>query len=287
MTRTSGDSAGAAHGVRLVRVADDREGQRLDNFLLGQLKGAPRSLALMVALQALAEAGQGYDERALWHWQVAQQVAPEVAGIDMAPFGAAGAALLGKAPRQNCGTAALPTTASVVKPRALDRPRPVYPDGLRAAGVRGTVIVEAVVGVDGVPREPRVLTPQAPPSLILAAAESLLLSRFTPARLGPEAVPFCFASSVRSTDFVARYGGEEFVFILPGSTLDDAQKLMNRIREKVAEVGFHFRGTPVSVTISCGLTALRSEDGADDAFDRADKALYQAKDAGRNRVTAV
>jgi diguanylate cyclase len=96
-----------------------------------------------------------------------------------------------------------------------------------------------------------------------------------------------FAASVRSTDFVARYGGEEFVFILPGSTLDDAQNLMNRIREKVSEVGFHFRGTPVSVTISCGLTALRTDDSTDDAFDRADKAMYQAKDAGRNRVAAV
>jgi diguanylate cyclase len=86
---------------------------------------------------------------------------------------------------------------------------------------------------------------------------------------------------------VARYGGEEFVFILPGSTPDDAMKLMNRIREKVAEIGFHFRGSPVSVTISCGLTVLRAEDGADDAFDRADKAMYAAKDAGRNRVTLV
>jgi diguanylate cyclase len=96
-----------------------------------------------------------------------------------------------------------------------------------------------------------------------------------------------FAASVRSTDFVARYGGEEFVFVLPGSTLEDGQALMNRIREKVSEVGFHFRGTPVSVTVSCGITALRAEDVSDDAFDRADKAMYQAKDAGRNRVVAA
>jgi diguanylate cyclase len=96
-----------------------------------------------------------------------------------------------------------------------------------------------------------------------------------------------FAASVRNTDFVARYGGEEFVFILPGSTMEDAQGLMNRIREKISEVGFHFRGTPVSVTVSCGITTLRAEDGAEDAFDRADKAMYQAKDAGRNRVIAV
>lgn len=44
MTRTSGDLAGSGPGVRLVRVADEREGQRLDNFLAGQLKGVPRSL---------------------------------------------------------------------------------------------------------------------------------------------------------------------------------------------------------------------------------------------------
>jgi diguanylate cyclase len=102
-----------------------------------------------------------------------------------------------------------------------------------------------------------------------------------------QVVAECFAACVRSTDFVARYGGEEFVFILPGSTPDDGLKLMNRIREKVSEIGFHFRGSPVSVTISCGLTALHPDDGADDAFDRADKAMYRAKDEGRNRVQQV
>jgi len=102
-----------------------------------------------------------------------------------------------------------------------------------------------------------------------------------------QVVAECFATSVRSTDFVARYGGEEFVFILPGSTPEDALQMMNRIREKVAEIGFHFRGTPVSVTVSTGLTALRPDDGSDDAFDRADKAMYQAKDSGRNRVTLL
>ena len=102
-----------------------------------------------------------------------------------------------------------------------------------------------------------------------------------------QVVAECFAASVRSTDFVARYGGEEFVFILPGSTLEDATALMNRIREKISEVGFHFRGTPVSVTVSGGVTALRADDVSDDAFDRADKAMYQAKDSGRNCIVAV
>ncbi|HWU52207.1 MAG TPA: S4 domain-containing protein, partial [Tahibacter sp.] len=44
VTRTSGNSSGAGAGVRLVRVADDRDGQRIDNFLAGQLKGVPKSL---------------------------------------------------------------------------------------------------------------------------------------------------------------------------------------------------------------------------------------------------
>jgi diguanylate cyclase len=97
----------------------------------------------------------------------------------------------------------------------------------------------------------------------------------------------CLAKSIRATDFVARYGGEEFVMVLPGTSIEDATKLANNIREAVAQLGFHFRGEPVSVTISCGITSLRTGDKAEDAFDRADKAVYQAKDAGRNRVVSA
>ena len=93
----------------------------------------------------------------------------------------------------------------------------------------------------------------------------------------------CFASKIRSTDFIARYGGEEFVMILPGTHLEDATAFNNRIRAAIGEIGFHFRGSPVSVTVSSGITALHPDDTAGTAFDRADKALYQAKQTGRNR----
>jgi diguanylate cyclase len=93
----------------------------------------------------------------------------------------------------------------------------------------------------------------------------------------------CLAGRVRDTDFVARYGGEEFVMILTGTTADAALKVTDEIRESVAKLGFHFRGVPVSVSVSCGITAFRDGDSADDAFDRADKALYKAKGEGRNR----
>lgn len=101
------------------------------------------------------------------------------------------------------------------------------------------------------------------------------------------AVADCFASRIRSTDFIARYGGEEFVMILSGTHLEDASRFSERIRAAIAEIGFHFRGTPVSITVSSGVTALLPDDSAGTAFDRADKALYQAKQSGRNRcVTA-
>lgn len=92
------------------------------------------------------------------------------------------------------------------------------------------------------------------------------------------------ATGIRGTDFVARYGGEEFVMLLPGTSLANGVTIADQMREVIAGTGFHFRGAPVSVTISCGITELREGDGADDAFDRADRAMYQAKNSGRNRV---
>lgn len=96
------------------------------------------------------------------------------------------------------------------------------------------------------------------------------------------AVAECLSGRVRGTDFVARFGGEEFVMILPGTKLDDALRVIDSIRLAIAQIGFHFRGTPVAVTISTGVTALMPNDSANSAFDRADKALYRAKEGGRN-----
>lgn len=87
---------------------------------------------------------------------------------------------------------------------------------------------------------------------------------------------------LRSTDFVARYGGEEFVLLLPETTPEKAYEVIDQLREHVATLPFHFGGQPVNITFSAGLTAFRDGDTEDSVFDRADRALYQAKDAGRN-----
>jgi diguanylate cyclase len=95
------------------------------------------------------------------------------------------------------------------------------------------------------------------------------------------------ATRVRSTDFLARFGGEEFVMILCGTRIDAAMRVIDERRLAISELKFHTSGTPLPpVTISIGVTALLPNDSAGSAFDRADKALYEAKSTGRNRCVS-
>jgi len=93
-------------------------------------------------------------------------------------------------------------------------------------------------------------------------------------------------SQVRETDFIARFGGEEFVVLLPETQLAEAVKVADALRSSVEQCEFHHRKQRVPITISCGLTELREGDTAEEAFARADAALYQAKEQGRNRCIA-
>ena len=97
----------------------------------------------------------------------------------------------------------------------------------------------------------------------------------------------CLAARVRNTDILARYGGEEFGMLLVGTTAAESMRLAEELRLAVAALGFHFKGTPVAVTASCGITELRQDDTPASAFDRADGALYSAKHAGRNRCVGA
>lgn len=91
------------------------------------------------------------------------------------------------------------------------------------------------------------------------------------------------ADSIRETDFIARYGGEEFVHLMTGSSLADCLKVADKLRAMIESTGFHFRDRAVTVTASCGVAEFRDADSAETWFERADRALYQAKKAGRNR----
>jgi diguanylate cyclase len=93
--------------------------------------------------------------------------------------------------------------------------------------------------------------------------------------------------SIRETDFIARYGGEEFVHLMTGTALDECLVVADKLRAMIESTGFHFRDKAVVVTASCGLAQLRDGDSTESWFERADQALYQAKQAGRNRCDAA
>jgi diguanylate cyclase (GGDEF)-like protein len=94
----------------------------------------------------------------------------------------------------------------------------------------------------------------------------------------------------RRGDIVARYGGEEFVVVLPDSTPAHAADVAEAIRAEVAATGaFNTRPALPPITVSIGLVVCRAAEGADldNMMRLADKALYQSKAQGRNRVTAA
>ncbi len=91
-------------------------------------------------------------------------------------------------------------------------------------------------------------------------------------------------SRLRDTDLVARYGGEEFVIMLPDTTRDDAMEVLEKLRAAAENMPFHVRDERVSVTVSFGVAHWRAGDTPDTLFQRADSALYRAKQQGRNCI---
>ena len=91
----------------------------------------------------------------------------------------------------------------------------------------------------------------------------------------------------RQVDFVCRFGGEEFVMMLPETARDDALKLANALRHLIEKTKFNANGQLIPVTVSCGIAELAPGEDAEAVFERADQALYQAKNSGRNRCIAA
>ncbi len=91
---------------------------------------------------------------------------------------------------------------------------------------------------------------------------------------------------LRGSDFIARFGGEEFVLLLPNTPWPVGTRIVEALRAAVEACPFHFKGEPVTITVSVGLSAFKPGDRSELVIKRADQALYRAKDAGRNRVEA-
>ncbi|MEC5397228.1 sensor domain-containing diguanylate cyclase [Uliginosibacterium sp. H1] len=89
---------------------------------------------------------------------------------------------------------------------------------------------------------------------------------------------------LRDSDVLARWGGEEFVVLAPSTSLDEAHKLAENLRDRVARHAFIEVGT---VSASAGVTELNFRDTLDSMLRRADRALYRAKALGRNQVNSL
>ena len=101
------------------------------------------------------------------------------------------------------------------------------------------------------------------------------------------AVGRILSSSSRSSDAVARLGGEEFALLLPDTDLKTATMVGERLREMVAGTRIDTPSGPLAVTVSCGVATRVGTETMESLFDRADTALYDAKNGGRNRVSVA
>ena len=92
---------------------------------------------------------------------------------------------------------------------------------------------------------------------------------------------------LRTGDFIARFGGEEFVLLMPRTALAEGTALAERLRAAIEACPFHFKGEPVTITVSIGLSAFRTGDRNEHVLKRADDALYRAKHKGRNCIESL
>lgn len=91
-------------------------------------------------------------------------------------------------------------------------------------------------------------------------------------------------ATVRPTDFIARLGGEEFALLLPATDVSEAAAAAERLQRELAKRGFQFEGRPWTLAFSAGAVQWRTGESLEEMIHRADRALYEAKRAGKNRV---
>lgn len=88
---------------------------------------------------------------------------------------------------------------------------------------------------------------------------------------------------LRVSDFIARFGGEEFVILMPGTSAEEALVVAEKLRKTIELSPFNFKKEPVQITISFGISQFSENESPEEVFSRADKALYKAKELGRNQ----
>ena len=92
---------------------------------------------------------------------------------------------------------------------------------------------------------------------------------------------------LRRIDIIGRYGGEEFLIVMPGTPVESAVLVAQRLCSAIAEQKTCISGNELSITASLGVSQYLEGDGISSVIDRADKALYISKQSGRNQVNVL
>ena len=175
----------------------DRLWNRFDAEVVGG-DGAAMLMGMVMTYRAVAEAGLGSEEAAIWHWQVAQQLFPDLQGFDMGRFGGVTSVLRDRPPRlPDEGVPGSIDEHALQPPRKLHAPSPEFPTARRYRGALVDVVVQVIIDTAGVPRDPVILESKGEPTLVAAALEALRLWRFEPARRDGAPVPILYRLTVR------------------------------------------------------------------------------------------
>jgi diguanylate cyclase len=91
-------------------------------------------------------------------------------------------------------------------------------------------------------------------------------------------------NELRESDFIARFGGEEFIILLPETNIIDSTKAINKLRQGIKGLKIKFGEDTIQIAMSFGISEFEDDDTTKKVFNRADKALYRAKEKGRDQV---
>ena len=101
-------------------------------------------------------------------------------------------------------------------------------------------------------------------------------------------VAYLIFQTFRKTDMVFRYGGEEFAVIITETPIEKAVIPLERLRKSISEYPFSYNGTKIKVTVSIGVSEVNKQtESVHQLFENADKALYKAKENGRNQISLL
>nr|MDA3813640.1 GGDEF domain-containing protein [Candidatus Cloacimonadota bacterium] len=92
--------------------------------------------------------------------------------------------------------------------------------------------------------------------------------------------------TIRKQDICARWGGEEFLFLLPGTDNKGSKIITEKIRRKIEKEKIEYKGYMISITMTFGICSFSKSITTDECISRADKALYEGKKLGKNRIVS-